>query len=220
MANSTLWFVQHMLYATPTSPAFGTGFAGDWESFRAYNRAFAEALAEEAAPGARVLIQDYHLCLAPAMLRELRPDLRIAHFSHTPWAPPDYFRLLPDAVAAELLEGMLGADRAGFLTRRWAEAFADCCAAVLGATSTASGRSPRGRTPRRRARARGGRRRRCSSGPRSRTSAPRWRSCARRWARRQVHRAGGPHRAVEEHRARARGVRASCCARIRSGGAA
>jgi trehalose 6-phosphate synthase len=132
VANSTLWFVQHMLYAMPLSPAFGPGFDREWDAFRAYNRAFAEALAEEAAPGARVLIQDYHLCLAPALLRQLRPDLRIGHFSHTPWAPPDYFRLLPDAVARELLEGMLGADRTCFLTRRWADAFADCCAAVLG----------------------------------------------------------------------------------------
>ena len=89
-------------------------------------------MAEEAAHGARVLIQDYHLCLAPKFLRELRPDLRIGHFSHTPWAPPDYFRILPDTVAAEILEGMLGADRTCFLTRRWADAFADCCEAVLG----------------------------------------------------------------------------------------
>jgi trehalose 6-phosphate synthase len=132
VANSTLWFVQHLLYSTPTSPAFGPEFARQWASFEAYNRAFAEALAEEAAEGARVLIQDYHLCLAPRLLRELRPDLRIGHFSHTPWAPPDYFRLLPDAVAAAVLEGMLGADRTCFLTRRWAEAFADCCEAVLG----------------------------------------------------------------------------------------
>jgi trehalose 6-phosphate synthase len=132
VANSTLWFVHHMLFATPLHPAFGPGFAREWDSFRAYNRAFAEALAQEAAPGARVLIQDYHLCLAPALLRELRPDLRIGHFSHTPWAPPDYFRMLPDAVAAEVLEGMLGADRTCFLTRRWADAFADCCEAVLG----------------------------------------------------------------------------------------
>jgi trehalose 6-phosphate synthase len=132
VANSTLWFVQHMLYATPTSPAFGPEFARQWEAFEAYNRAFAQALAEEAADGARVLIQDYHLCLAPKFLRELRPDLRIGHFSHTPWAPPDYFRVLPDAVAAEILEGMLGADRTCFLTRRWADAFADCCEAVLG----------------------------------------------------------------------------------------
>ena len=138
VANSTLWFVQHLLYATPTSPAFGPEFDRQWAAFQAYNRAFAEALAEEAAPGARVLIQDYHLCLAPKLLRELRPDLRIGHFSHTPWAPPDYFRLLPDRVAAEVLEGMLGADRTCFLTRRWAEAFADCCEQVLGQRPDAS----------------------------------------------------------------------------------
>ena len=132
VANSTLWFVQHMLYSTPTSPSFGPDFTRQWAAFEAYNRAFAEALAEEAAEGARVLIQDYHLCLAPRLLRELRPDLHIGHFSHTPWAPPDYFRLLPDAVAVEVLEGMLGADRTCFLTRRWADAFADCCESVLG----------------------------------------------------------------------------------------
>jgi trehalose 6-phosphate synthase len=132
VANSTLWFVQHLLYATPVSPAFGPDFQRQWASFEAYNRAFAEALAEEAAEGARVLIQDYHLCLAPKLLRDLRPDLRIGHFSHTPWAPPDYFRLLPDKVAGQLLEGMLGADRVCFLTRRWAEAFAECCEHVLG----------------------------------------------------------------------------------------
>ena len=34
----------------------------------------------------------------PRLLRQRRPDLRIAHFSHTPWAPPDYFRVLPDDV--------------------------------------------------------------------------------------------------------------------------
>ncbi len=132
VANSVLWFVQHLLYATPTSPSFDPGFQRQWASFEAYNRAFAEALAEEAAEGAKVLIQDYHLCLAPKLLRDLRPDLRIGHFSHTPWAPPDYFRLLPDKAAAEVLEGMLGADRVCFLTRRWAEAFADCCQHVLG----------------------------------------------------------------------------------------
>ncbi|AGS70317.1 alpha,alpha-trehalose-phosphate synthase (UDP-forming) [Streptomyces collinus] len=131
IANSVLWFVHHMLYQTPLEPVFDAGFRRQWASYRAYNEAFARALAEEAAPGAAVLIQDYHLALAPRMLRELRPDLRIGHFSHTPWAPPDYFRLLPDDIAAELLEGILGADRAAFLTRRWADAFTDCCRAVL-----------------------------------------------------------------------------------------
>ncbi|MFF7975336.1 trehalose-6-phosphate synthase [Streptomyces sp. NPDC007905] len=132
IANSVLWFVHHMLYQTPLEPIFDAEFRRQWASYEAYNQAFAEALAEEAAQGAAVLIQDYHLALAPRMLRQLRPDLRIGHFSHTPWAPPDYFRLLPDDIAAELLTGILGADRAAFLTRRWADAFTDCCHAVLG----------------------------------------------------------------------------------------
>jgi trehalose 6-phosphate synthase len=132
IANSVLWFVHHMLYQTPLEPVFDAEFRRQWASYEAYNRAFAEALAEEAAEGAAVLVQDYHLCLVPGMLRELRPDLRIGHFSHTPWAPPEYFRLLPDDIAAELLRGILGADRAAFLTRRWADAFTECCHAVLG----------------------------------------------------------------------------------------
>ena len=132
IANSVLWFVHHMLYQTPLEPVFDREFRRQWASYEAYNRAFAEALAREAAQGAAVLIQDYHLALAPRMLRALRPDLRIGHFSHTPWAPPDYFRLLPDDIAAQVLGGILGADRAAFLTQRWADAFTDCCHAVLG----------------------------------------------------------------------------------------
>jgi trehalose 6-phosphate synthase len=40
--------------------------------------------------------------------------------------------MLPDSVATAVLRGMLGADRLGFHTRRWAEAFLACCDAVLG----------------------------------------------------------------------------------------
>ncbi|OIJ69811.1 trehalose-6-phosphate synthase [Streptomyces mangrovisoli] len=132
IANSVLWFVHHMLYQTPLEPVFDTEFRRQWAAYEAYNRAFATALAEEAAEGAAVLVQDYHLCLAPGMLRELRPDLRIGHFSHTPWAPADYFRMLPDDIARQVLDGMLGADRLGFLTRRWADAFTACCADLVG----------------------------------------------------------------------------------------
>ncbi|NLU68073.1 trehalose-6-phosphate synthase [Streptomyces sp. HNM0574] len=138
VANSVLWFVHHMLYQTPLEPSFGAEFAREWASYEAYNAAFADALAEEAAEGAAVLVQDYHLTLVPGMLRRRRPDLRIGHFSHTPWAPPDYYRMLPDDVAAEVLRGVLGAGRAAFLTRRWARAFVDCCARVLGAEVTES----------------------------------------------------------------------------------
>ncbi|WP_116246214.1 trehalose-6-phosphate synthase [Nocardiopsis sp. FIRDI 009] len=131
IANSTLWFIQHMLYDTPNKPSFGSGFRRRWEDYTAYNNAFAEALVAGAADNARVAVQDYHLALVPRILRARRPDLRIAHFSHTPWAPPEYFRTLPDQVARELLEGMLGADRLGFHSPRWADAFLRCCAEIL-----------------------------------------------------------------------------------------
>ncbi|WP_327316017.1 alpha,alpha-trehalose-phosphate synthase (UDP-forming) [Streptomyces sp. NBC_01235] len=132
IANSVLWFIHHLLYLTPLEPVFDTEFRRQWASYEAYNRAFAEALAQEAAQGAAVLVQDYHLCLVPGMLRELRPDLRIGHFSHTPWAPVDYFGILPGDIREQLLQGMLGADRLGFLTRRWANAFAACCTEFAG----------------------------------------------------------------------------------------
>jgi trehalose 6-phosphate synthase len=141
VANSTLWFVQHMLFDTPFQPQFGSGFHRAWESFRSYNRAFAEALAEDAGPaGVKAAVQDYHLALVPRMLADLRPDIRIAHFTHTPWAPPEYYRMLPDEIGREILDGMLGADHAGFLCQRWADAFLDCCEAVLGAEVDRAGR--------------------------------------------------------------------------------
>ena len=133
VANSTLWFLHHMLFDTPNKPSFGLEFEREWEAFRAYNEAFAVALAEAVKPDgqARAFIQDYHLCLAPQMLARQAEGVRIAHFSHTPWAPPDYYRLLPDAVGREVLAGILGADHAGFLTKRWADAFMDCCEEFL-----------------------------------------------------------------------------------------
>ena len=88
IANSTLWFAHHMLWSAPSRPVFDHASVRDWLAYMAYNQAFADAVAEEAADGARVLVQDYHLTLVPAMLRARRPDLRIGHFSHTPWAAP------------------------------------------------------------------------------------------------------------------------------------
>ena len=63
--------------------------------------------------GTFALIQDYHLSLAPRLLGErlgdTARDIGVAHFSHTPWAPPRYYRLLPREVGRALLNGMLGA---------------------------------------------------------------------------------------------------------------
>jgi len=140
VANSTLWFVHHMLFDTPNRPNFGLAWRREWESFRTYNAAFATALADGAGPdgryqrgGVRAVVQEYHLTLVPRMLADRRPGVAIGYFCHTPWAPPDYFAILPDDVGREVLDGILGADHAGFHAKRWADAFLDCCEAVLGA---------------------------------------------------------------------------------------
>lgn len=138
VANATLWFVLHMLYEPARTPIFDAQWHRQWQAYERYNQRFADAIAREAAPGARVVVQDYHLFLLPGLLRAQRPDLRIALFTHTPWVPPDYFAMLPDAVVRALLEGMLGADLLGFHTQRWADQFAACCTALLG-------RAPSGR---------------------------------------------------------------------------
>jgi trehalose 6-phosphate synthase len=133
IANTTLWFVLHRLFDLPTEPTFGAAWRRQWAGYVRYNEAFARALAEQAAPNAAVMVQDYHLFLVPKLLRDLRPDVRIGHFTHTPWVSADYFSLLPDDVAAALVEGMLAADVLGFHTERWARLFRDTAREVAGA---------------------------------------------------------------------------------------
>lgn len=149
IANSTLWYIQHLLFDRAYRPAFDTPWRRQWDGYRRYNRQFADALARAAEPGSPVMVQDYHLCLAPAQVRERRDDVRISHFTHTPWAPVDSYRMLPDDVAREVLEGLLGADLVGFHTRRWADAFLACVDDTLGlevgdgTVTTADGRTVR-----------------------------------------------------------------------------
>jgi trehalose 6-phosphate synthase len=136
VANSTMWFVLHQLFELPTQPSFDASWRRLWTSYVRYNQAFADALAGEAAPGAAVMVQDYHLFLVPKMLHDVRPDVRIAHFTHTPWVSPDYFMTLPDDVAYAVVDGMLGADLLGFHTQRWADLFCDTARTLAGREPT------------------------------------------------------------------------------------
>jgi trehalose 6-phosphate synthase len=130
IANRVLWFVHHYLWDVPHNPRFDDD---TWEAWRAYvevNEAFAAALDQEATgldPPPAILVQDYHLALVPRLLRERRPGALVLHFTHTPFAGPDYLRILPDRMRHELLQGMLGADVLGFHVPAWAEAFLLSC---------------------------------------------------------------------------------------------
>jgi trehalose 6-phosphate synthase len=126
VANETLWFWHHHMFDPTQRPRLDAAFRAAWESFRDVNAALANEAAQAAAPGATVLVHDYHLALAPAMLRALRPDVRISHFTHTPWVDPSLLTLLPDDIVEELLLGMAGADACGFHSPRWADAFEGC----------------------------------------------------------------------------------------------
>jgi trehalose 6-phosphate synthase len=136
VCNATLWFLHHGLYDLSRRPRFDRRFREAWESYRTVNAAFADVVASEAPDGAAVLVQDYHLALVGSLLSERRPDLRTVHFSHTPFADPDLWRVLPTDIGRELLEGMAGHHACGFHSRRWARAFEACCDEMLGATPT------------------------------------------------------------------------------------
>ena len=130
VCNEALWFVHHGLWDPVYEPSWSSQWMdGPWAAHRRVNRAFAEAVAEDAPPGAVVLIQDYHLCMTAPVLRRTRPDLTLVHFSHTPFAPPDWLRMLPAGARAELIEGLGAHHRCGFHTRRWAEDFEASCRA-------------------------------------------------------------------------------------------
>lgn len=83
-----------------------------WEAYKRVNQQFAEATIEEAAPGALVWVNDFHLMLVPRIIKERRPDLRIVLFLHTTFPPADVFGVLP--WRDELLDGMLHLDLIGF----------------------------------------------------------------------------------------------------------
>jgi trehalose 6-phosphate synthase len=105
-ANDTLWPLYHDLVA---KPSFHREW---WDAYVRVNQRFADAAAKYAAKNAMVWVQDYQLQLVPAMLRELRPDLRIGFYLHIPFPPAELFSQLP--WRRQILEGLLGADLVGF----------------------------------------------------------------------------------------------------------
>jgi alpha,alpha-trehalose-phosphate synthase [UDP-forming] len=107
-ANEGLWPLCHIAH---TRPVFRVE---DWEYYQTVNRKFAEALLEEMEfeDSPVVLVQDYHFALLPRLIKEARPDARVAIFWHIPWPNAEAFGICP--WQSELLDGLLGADLIGF----------------------------------------------------------------------------------------------------------
>jgi trehalose 6-phosphate synthase len=131
VSNGTLWFLFHGLFDRVRRPAFDRRFREAWEAYTQVNATFAELTAGTAAPNDIVLVHDYQLALAASQLRALRPDLRIVHFTHTPFCGPDDIHMLP-TYAAEALCAAMANNPAGFHSSRWADAYRHSARAVLG----------------------------------------------------------------------------------------
>lgn len=133
IANSALWFVQHGLPGL--LGAGNAGLRGAWlDGYVAVNERFAAAVSEELAqaPNAVVLFQDYHLYVAPALVRTRCPTARLAQFVHIPWVAPQAWSALPPWVARAVHEGLLACDSVGFHAERWRAAFVESSSALLG----------------------------------------------------------------------------------------
>jgi trehalose-6-phosphate synthase len=107
-ANEGLWPLCHIAH---TRPVFR---ASDWKRYSEVNRKFRDTLIEEIAAVERpvVLVQDYHFALLPRLIKEKRPDAKVAIFWHIPWPNPEAFGICP--WQRELVDGLLGADLIGF----------------------------------------------------------------------------------------------------------
>ncbi len=123
-SNDTLWPIYHDVIVPAT---FHRTW---WNTYRTVNHRFALAIAEVAAQGATVWVHDYQLQLVPAMVRAIRPDVRIGWFNHIPFPPVELFAQLPWRRA--LVEGLLGADFLGFQRTADAGNFLRACRRLLG----------------------------------------------------------------------------------------
>jgi trehalose-6-phosphate synthase len=107
-SNEGLWPLCHIAH---TRPLFRPG---DWMYYQRINRRFADAVLEEmeGTQSPVLLVQDYHFALLPRMVKEARPDVRVAVFWHIPWPNAEAFGICP--WQRELVDGLLGADLIGF----------------------------------------------------------------------------------------------------------
>ena len=117
-SNEGLWPLCHNAHVRPTFRAT------DWEQYVTVNRKFAEAVVREAtSTDPIVLVQDYHLALAPRYIRDMLPNATIITFWHIPWPTPEAFSICP--WREELLDGLLGSSILGFHTQNHCNNFVD-----------------------------------------------------------------------------------------------
>ena len=134
IANPILWFIQHYLWDLSNAPDIRQSELDAWdEGYQVVNRDIADAVLTqiEGREGPVVMLHDYHLYTAPAMIRAARPDAFLYHFVHIPWPQADAWRVLPSRIRQAVFEGLLGNDIIGFHTSNYCINFLACCERLL-----------------------------------------------------------------------------------------
>jgi trehalose 6-phosphate synthase len=123
----------HYSHNASSSPFFDQQLRDGWAEYRAVNALFANHINTLASHYSEypILINDPHLMLVPESLDFVNRTQPVLFFLGTPWPQPDYFSILPNDVRVEILASLVQCDVIGFHSRRWADAFRDCCAAFL-----------------------------------------------------------------------------------------
>ncbi|HEY0755020.1 MAG TPA: trehalose-6-phosphate synthase [Ktedonobacteraceae bacterium] len=135
ISNQLLWFLQHYLY-DPTGFSISPKKIQDaWENgYRVANQAIADAVcaeieSEQTRPV--VMLHDYHLYLAPQMIRQQHPTIAMQQFIHIPWPDARCWHFLPSNIARDIYQGLAGNDIIGFQTDRDARNFLEGARTVL-----------------------------------------------------------------------------------------
>jgi trehalose 6-phosphate synthase len=135
ICNTLLWFLQHYLYDPTDDSTSASKLHDAWENgYYVANRAIADAVnveieREDTIPV--VMLHDYHLYLAPAMIRQRHPTIIMQQFIHIPWPDIRCWQFLPSNIAQAIYRGLVGNDIIGFQTNRDARNFLEGARTLL-----------------------------------------------------------------------------------------
>ncbi len=135
VCNRLLWFLQHYLYDPSDDSIPANKLQDAWENgYYIANRAIADAVnveieREDKTPV--VMLHDYHLYLAPAMIRQRHPTIIMQQFIHIPWPDIRCWQFLPSNIAQTIYSGLAGNDIIGFQTERDARNFLEGARTLL-----------------------------------------------------------------------------------------
>lgn len=135
ISNQVLWFLQHYLYDPTVDLQDAEKLQDAWKNgYCVANRAIADAVCAEIDRGEGipvVMLHDYHLYLAPAMIREQHPTIIMQQFIHIPWPDIRCWQFLPGNIAQAIFNGLVGNDIIGFQTERDAHNFLEGARTLL-----------------------------------------------------------------------------------------